>query len=422
MDHEHEFDVAVIGAGYGGVTAGRPAGRRRPPGGARRQDAPGRRQDPDARPQGLPLRDVRRRRHPGRSTPASTSWPTPSASATRSTCMVPEGDKAAVHYRPADGEWRTHAQPAAPDAAPTAEIENLRHVFGATDADLDALADFYMTMVGLSDDDIAALDEVGMADYMTARSACPRAWPARSTPPSTCCSSCRSTGWRRPRPCSCCATWSSAAPGGSTGAATARWRRRAPRSWSSAAACSCPARGCVEVVVEGGRAVGDRDRQGDDPGARPSCPTPASSRPCSRWPGPSGSPPTTSSGSGPRTELGHRRVPLRVRHPGVRRRPHPRVLRPELARLRPLRPRWRQASGPTCRSSRSTSPPSSTPASWPSRGTRWRTSRSSCRPTPTPTMGDEAVRRARPSSTSCTPRCGPTRSAPSRTAPARSRG
>ena len=47
-----------------------------------------------------------------------------------------------------------------------AEIENLRHVFGATDADLDALADFYMTMVGLSDADIAALDEVGMADYM----------------------------------------------------------------------------------------------------------------------------------------------------------------------------------------------------------------------------------------------------------------
>ena len=47
-----------------------------------------------------------------------------------------------------------------------AEIENLRHVFGATDADLAALADFYMTMVGLADDDIAALDEVGMADYM----------------------------------------------------------------------------------------------------------------------------------------------------------------------------------------------------------------------------------------------------------------
>jgi prolycopene isomerase len=164
VDTQHDVDVAVIGAGYGGVTAAAllaHAGHRvalvdkTPRAGGKTQtlDRKGYRYEMFGAV-GIPAVDSR-----------FHELVDTLGLADRVDLMVPEGDKAAVHYKAPDGAWRTMRSPLRQTGS-DAEIENLRHVFGATDDDLSALADFYMTMVGLGDDEIAALDEVGMADYV----------------------------------------------------------------------------------------------------------------------------------------------------------------------------------------------------------------------------------------------------------------
>ena len=80
--------------------------------------------------------------------------------------LIPEGKVAAVHYRPAEGGWRT-LRSALQQTGSEEERAALRRVFGATDDDLAKLGEFYMAMIAMSDEDIAALDEVGTADFVT---------------------------------------------------------------------------------------------------------------------------------------------------------------------------------------------------------------------------------------------------------------
>ena len=46
------------------------------------------------------------------------------------------------------------------------ELAELRRVFGATDDDLTRLGEFYLAMITMSDEDLAALDEVGTMDFV----------------------------------------------------------------------------------------------------------------------------------------------------------------------------------------------------------------------------------------------------------------
>ena len=79
--------------------------------------------------------------------------------------LIPEGEQAAVRYRAPDGEWRLLRSELRQTGSPD-ELERLKRVFGATDDDVAALGDFYLSMLALGDDEIAALDGVGMAEYM----------------------------------------------------------------------------------------------------------------------------------------------------------------------------------------------------------------------------------------------------------------
>jgi prolycopene isomerase len=80
--------------------------------------------------------------------------------------LIPEGEMAALHYRPLEGGWRSMRSPLQQTGS-DAELDNLRRVFGATDDDLARLGDFYMSMVAMSDEDIVGLDEVGAVDFVT---------------------------------------------------------------------------------------------------------------------------------------------------------------------------------------------------------------------------------------------------------------
>ncbi len=79
--------------------------------------------------------------------------------------VVPEGDVASVRYKAPDGEWRTMYSPLQQTGAPS-EMENLRRVFGASDDDINAFTQLYAAVVTLEGEELAALDDVGMLDWM----------------------------------------------------------------------------------------------------------------------------------------------------------------------------------------------------------------------------------------------------------------
>ncbi|MBW2422097.1 MAG: NAD(P)/FAD-dependent oxidoreductase [Deltaproteobacteria bacterium] len=79
--------------------------------------------------------------------------------------LIPEGEVASVRYKAADGEWRT-MRSALQQTGDPKEMENLRRVFGASDEDLAALAQLYTAVLTVKDEELEALDEVGMLEWM----------------------------------------------------------------------------------------------------------------------------------------------------------------------------------------------------------------------------------------------------------------
>jgi prolycopene isomerase len=79
--------------------------------------------------------------------------------------VIPEGDVASIRYKAASGEWRTMYSPLQQTGDPK-EMENLRRVFGATDDDLAAFAKLYTEALTLKDENLDALEGVGMLDWM----------------------------------------------------------------------------------------------------------------------------------------------------------------------------------------------------------------------------------------------------------------
>jgi prolycopene isomerase len=80
--------------------------------------------------------------------------------------LIPEGEKAAVHYRPPEGGWRT-MRSALRQTGSEDELAALRRVFGADDGDLAKLGEFYLAMIAMSDEEVVALDDVGTVDFVT---------------------------------------------------------------------------------------------------------------------------------------------------------------------------------------------------------------------------------------------------------------
>lgn len=79
--------------------------------------------------------------------------------------LIPDGDIAGIRYKAADGRWRAMRGPTRQTGSET-ELANLRRVFGATDNDLAALGNMFATVFALDDDALAALDDVGMLEWM----------------------------------------------------------------------------------------------------------------------------------------------------------------------------------------------------------------------------------------------------------------
>lgn len=79
--------------------------------------------------------------------------------------IVPEGDVASVRYKTPEGEWRTMYAPLVPTGDPR-EMEELKRVYGVDDDDLAALGELYEAVLSLDEQQLEALDDVGMLEWM----------------------------------------------------------------------------------------------------------------------------------------------------------------------------------------------------------------------------------------------------------------
>lgn len=158
------FDVAVIGAGYGGVTAAAllaHAGRRvaliektrRAGGKTQTMERGGYRYEMFGAV-GIPAHHSR-----------FHELVDVLGIAERVPFVIPEGEVASVRYKAASGAWRTMRAALQQTGTPK-EIENLRRTFDATDADLAALGNLYGAILSLEGAALDALDDVGMLGWM----------------------------------------------------------------------------------------------------------------------------------------------------------------------------------------------------------------------------------------------------------------
>jgi phytoene dehydrogenase-like protein len=165
VENEHDFDAIVVGAGYGGVTAAALLANE-----GRRVALVDKTPRAGGKTQTLTRKGYRYEMFGAVGIPALDSRFHELVDvldlSEQVELLIPEGEKAAVHYRPPEGGWRSMRSPLQQTGS-EAELDNLRRVFGATDDDLAKLADFYMSMLAMTDDDISALDEVGTVDFVT---------------------------------------------------------------------------------------------------------------------------------------------------------------------------------------------------------------------------------------------------------------
>lgn len=85
--------------------------------------------------------------------------------ADRAPFIIPEGNAVSVHYKARSGEWRTSFGPAKQSEDPGA-LDRVKSVYGASDEDVDALATLFATMLTMSEEEVDALDDVGMLDFV----------------------------------------------------------------------------------------------------------------------------------------------------------------------------------------------------------------------------------------------------------------
>jgi phytoene dehydrogenase-like protein len=158
------FDVAVIGAGYGGATVAALlayAGRRvalvekTPRAGGKTQtlDRKGYRYEMFGAV-GIPAHGSRFHELVDRL-----------GIAEKVPFVVPEGDAATVWYKAANGEWRFMRSPLR-QTGTAEEIENLRRVYGATDQGLAAFGALFGAVMSLDGAELDALDDVGMLGWI----------------------------------------------------------------------------------------------------------------------------------------------------------------------------------------------------------------------------------------------------------------
>lgn len=83
----------------------------------------------------------------------------------RAPFVVPEGDAASIRYLNADGQWKVCYNPLMATGSEK-EMNDMKATLGVDDDDLAGLAAFYGEILGISDEDIDALDDTGALEWI----------------------------------------------------------------------------------------------------------------------------------------------------------------------------------------------------------------------------------------------------------------
>ena len=86
--------------------------------------------------------------------------------AERTPFIIPEGNVACVRYKNPKGEWKSMYSPLLQTGSEQ-EMDNIKQTYDVTDADLEALGNMYGAILTLADDEIEALDNTGMLQWMS---------------------------------------------------------------------------------------------------------------------------------------------------------------------------------------------------------------------------------------------------------------
>ncbi len=161
-----DYDIAVIGAGYGGVTLAAlcaKAGKRvllidkNPQAGGKAMT--------------IERRGYRYEMWPVLGTPASGSRFHELAAELgvedQAPLLGPEVAPGGVgsYYKNAAGEWRIAAAQTQVGSDPMGMVESLKDVYGATDDDIAAMGEMFAALMGTSDEELDALDEMGSLQW-----------------------------------------------------------------------------------------------------------------------------------------------------------------------------------------------------------------------------------------------------------------
>ncbi|MDX1734872.1 MAG: FAD-dependent oxidoreductase, partial [Halioglobus sp.] len=79
--------------------------------------------------------------------------------------VVPEGDAASIRYKNSAGEWKVCYNPLIATGS-AKEMNDMKATFGVTDDDLGALASMYEAILTLQEDEIDGLDDVGALSWL----------------------------------------------------------------------------------------------------------------------------------------------------------------------------------------------------------------------------------------------------------------
>jgi len=79
--------------------------------------------------------------------------------------LVPEGNVAALRFRAPDGTWRSQHSPLRQTGDPE-DLAALQRTFGASDGDMERLGAFYLSILSMTDEAVEALDDVGMVAFL----------------------------------------------------------------------------------------------------------------------------------------------------------------------------------------------------------------------------------------------------------------
>ena len=79
--------------------------------------------------------------------------------------LVPDGPAAAIRYRAPDGTWRAQHSPLRQTGDPD-DLAALQRTFGADDEGMARLGDFYLSILSMGEDEVGALDDTGMLGFL----------------------------------------------------------------------------------------------------------------------------------------------------------------------------------------------------------------------------------------------------------------